>query len=328
MPLETGTYLNDLVVTNPAHSDGLNQADSHMRLIKAVLKNSFPGVTAPHSRVITGGAGLILPDGTAVSPAYSFRNEPTLGFYRAAAGALGSSAPLHTPDGTVSLPAYTFAAEPALGFYRSGAGNMAVAGTLRGPGTVPAGALQDFAMPSAPTGWFACDGQSLSTTTYADLFAAIGYTWGGSGGTFFLPNFINRFRRHRDNGSVSGGVGTLQADSLKAHTHTHSGTTQTENAAHAHTFSGVTGVENQQHTHDYDAVAFVSNYASGSSGGNYNPLGRQSTGVENQQHTHNYSGTTAAENANHAHVWSGTTDSTGDTETRPSSGTVLTCIKT
>lgn len=44
MPLETATYISQLVSSNPAHTDGLNQADSHMRLIKSVLQSSFPQV--------------------------------------------------------------------------------------------------------------------------------------------------------------------------------------------------------------------------------------------------------------------------------------------
>jgi microcystin-dependent protein len=36
-----------------------------------------------------------------------------------------------------------------------------------------------------------CDGSSISTTTYATLFAVIGYMYGGSGGNFSLPNFHN-----------------------------------------------------------------------------------------------------------------------------------------
>jgi len=38
-----------------------------------------------------------------------------------------------------------------------------------------------------PYGWFACNGASKSTTSYPDLFAAMGYTFGGSGANFNLP---------------------------------------------------------------------------------------------------------------------------------------------
>lgn len=47
MALETGTFVTDLNVSNPTHTDGLNQADSHMRLIKTVLQNTFPGLNGP-----------------------------------------------------------------------------------------------------------------------------------------------------------------------------------------------------------------------------------------------------------------------------------------
>lgn len=45
MGLETGTYISDLVITNPLGSDAKSTADDHLRLIKSCLKNSFTGVT-------------------------------------------------------------------------------------------------------------------------------------------------------------------------------------------------------------------------------------------------------------------------------------------
>jgi microcystin-dependent protein len=55
---------------------------------------------------------------------------------------------------------------------------------------VPVGSLQLFAMTSVPTGWVRADGQALSRTTYADLFASIGTTYGSGDGstTFNVPN--------------------------------------------------------------------------------------------------------------------------------------------
>jgi hypothetical protein len=45
MGLETGTYLDALVTTNPVATDGLAQADDHIRLLKSTLANSFPSIT-------------------------------------------------------------------------------------------------------------------------------------------------------------------------------------------------------------------------------------------------------------------------------------------
>ena len=44
MGLETSTYVDGLNTSNPAATDGLAQADDHIRLIKTVLKNTFPNL--------------------------------------------------------------------------------------------------------------------------------------------------------------------------------------------------------------------------------------------------------------------------------------------
>lgn len=67
---------------------------------------------------------------------------------------------------------------------------------------VPSGAMLDFAGTAAPTGWLLCDGSSYSTSTYPNLFAAIGYVWGGGGASFSVPNMTRRV------GMGSGGSGT------------------------------------------------------------------------------------------------------------------------
>ena len=45
MGLETGTYIDSLVTTNPASTDGLAQADDHIRLLKITLKNTLPNLS-------------------------------------------------------------------------------------------------------------------------------------------------------------------------------------------------------------------------------------------------------------------------------------------
>jgi microcystin-dependent protein len=56
----------------------------------------------------------------------------------------------------------------------------------------PAGSMIDFAGSTAPTGWLMCDGSSYSATSYPALFAVIGYTWGGSGPNFNVPDMRGR----------------------------------------------------------------------------------------------------------------------------------------
>jgi len=48
-------------------------------------------------------------------------------------------------------------------------------------------------MNEIPNNYLLCDGSSISTTDYPDLFNLIGYTYGGSGNTFNLPNFESKF---------------------------------------------------------------------------------------------------------------------------------------
>lgn len=47
MGLESGTYIDDLVTSNPAGTDVKSQGDDHFRLIKTVLKNTLPNATGP-----------------------------------------------------------------------------------------------------------------------------------------------------------------------------------------------------------------------------------------------------------------------------------------
>jgi len=65
---------------------------------------------------------------------------------------------------------------------------------------VPTGAVIPFAAATPPTGWLFCVGASVSRTTYADLFAAIGTTYGAGDGstTFALPDLRTRVPVGRD----------------------------------------------------------------------------------------------------------------------------------
>jgi len=92
-------------------------------------------------------------------------------------------------------------------------------------GDTAVGAVQFFAMNSAPTGWLIADGSTISRTTYADLFNAIGTTYGTGDGstTFTLPKVSGQFLRGY-NGTSSGCdvgrvFGTTQADQIRCHQH-------------------------------------------------------------------------------------------------------------
>lgn len=47
MPIETANFISQLDPTNPAAPDLLADTDNHLRMIKQVLKNTFPNVNSP-----------------------------------------------------------------------------------------------------------------------------------------------------------------------------------------------------------------------------------------------------------------------------------------
>lgn len=58
----------------------------------------------------------------------------------------------------------------------------------------PAGSIMQWPASTAPNGWVMCDGQAVSRTEYADLFAIIGSNYGPGNGTttFNVPDFRGR----------------------------------------------------------------------------------------------------------------------------------------
>lgn len=86
---------------------------------------------------------------------------------------------------------------------------------------VPAGVITDYAGSSAPSGWLLCYGQAISRSTYADLFTAIGTTFGiGDGSTTFnLPDYRGRVAAGKDNmGGSSADRLTNQSGGLNGDT--------------------------------------------------------------------------------------------------------------
>jgi microcystin-dependent protein len=113
---------------------------------------------------------------------------------------------------------------------------------------VNTGIIIPWSSTSVPSGFLECNGQSVSTTTYATLFAVIAYTYGGSGASFTLPDLQDRTALSRSNnkalistggantvastGNVSGNVGstTLTTAEIAAHTHNVQNASATRNS--------------------------------------------------------------------------------------------------
>ena len=63
------------------------------------------------------------------------------------------------------------------------------------PSGVPAGCVFYIAASAAPTGFLKCNGANVSRSTYSNLFAALGTTYGNGDGssTFGLPDLRGSF---------------------------------------------------------------------------------------------------------------------------------------
>lgn len=162
--------------------------------------------------------------------------------------------------------------------------------------STPPGVIAPYAGTSAPSGWLACQGQVVSQTTYASLYAAISTTWntGGEGaGNFRLPDLQGMFVRGTGtNGTVGGAigpaVGASQADTYLNHSH---------------------GITDPSHAHNVPVVIGINGGGAGAIP--YPAGGGTQVGTDAQ-----FTGITI------------NTSTTGGTETRPKNFGVLYIIKT
>lgn len=91
----------------------------------------------------------------------------------------------------------------------------------------PAGIVMPFAGSTAPQGYLLCDGSAVSRTDYADLFTAIGTTYGSGDGstTFNVPDLSGRVVLGVSQSHALGTTGgeathVLTEQELPAHSHT------------------------------------------------------------------------------------------------------------
>lgn len=113
--------------------------------------------------------------------------------------------------------------------YYDGTNWKVVNGQITGD-TLPIGAIVPYGSATAPTNWLVCDGSAVSRTTYSELFAIIGTSFGSGDGstTFNLPNLKKRTPIGQDTSDTdfdtigeTGGskTHTQTTDEVAPHTH-------------------------------------------------------------------------------------------------------------
>jgi hypothetical protein len=173
VPLETGTYISDLVVTNPAHTDGLNQADAHARLIKSTLKATFPNINGAISSTdeqidgavsaTANGSGVLKDTGE------FFKTNTFDGITNPAAGQVAIVA--KNSGGTASVQvvkvhgdtlATDLAGDANIAGKATVTGALAVTGKITGPGSVPVGGMLMWLTDTLPSAWQLCAGLTVA----------------------------------------------------------------------------------------------------------------------------------------------------------------------
>lgn len=151
-------------------------------------------------------------------------------------------------------------------------------------------------------GWLLCDGRSLSVATYNLLFQVIGYSFGGSGDNFNLPDPRGRATATAGDSGDAGITTRAIGDKVGTETHT---LTIPEIPSHTHIADSsgahIHGVTDPGHTHSYvNNVANQSTdnaFATESAADNADlsaTTGSSTTGISIQSnglHTHNIQNT-------------------------------------
>lgn len=203
MPLESASYLSQLEVANPASNDALAQADDHLRLIKSVLKNTFPkldgAVNATPAQL--NDVGALRTDVDAMKT----------GKVSSSGGEMTGTLTIKTGDMDVTAGKVKEAGQPL----------------------IPRGSIIMWSGTTAPGGWALCNGQVVSGLQTPDLrdrfIVATGgaYVLGQKGGNNVTAAVSNSAGAHGHIVSVEGGHShggstashVLTVDQMPAHDH-------------------------------------------------------------------------------------------------------------
>lgn len=266
MPLESATYISQLVPANPVITDGLAGGYAQLNLIKQVLQNQFSNLgtvvvsatatqinnaasaissgtlsVPSHGTVASGELdllGLTNGGGTIVAGRVEFKNVAT-------AGAAGSLSVVMT--GTADTT-------PVTSLTLSQAGALLASTSLSAPSIlkggnelIPVGVIVMWSgsVASIPAGWALCDGTGGTPNLVGKFVTGAGTspTPGTNGGSFTATGTAASQGSHNHGGidaaagshshAATTGSYVMQVADLPLHTHTASST----DSGHAHTFT-------------------------------------------------------------------------------------------
>ena len=196
------------------------------------------------STSVTSTLPIYLPDGTALSPTYTFSSDTNTGIYSGGADNLAfstggtqrlfidgstsvtSTLPIYASDGAVSTPSYTFSNDPDTGIYRFGANALGIAvGGSNGFRVTSSYVINELPI-LAQSGTAGAPGYSFEPDIDTGIFRVgsdtIGFSTGGSEamridssgrllsaiGSSSVPSYS--FTTDTDTGMYLSGIGVLQ----------------------------------------------------------------------------------------------------------------------
>lgn len=124
---------------------------------------------------------------------------------------------------------------------------------------MPIGMMMMYPALTLPAGFLRCDGSAISRTTYAELFAILGTTFGSGDGstTFNLPDLITRTPVGANGSGSDIGQNEGVSQSSRTVTHSHTG------ASHTHAFSHTHNVPGHYHAMDVSSGSTLAITSSG-----------------------------------------------------------------
>lgn len=313
MPIETATYINQLVPANPVSTDGVGQGDDHVRLVKQVLQNTFAAFTgaavtateadlnAIHG-IGAGGAGSVTVGGTAQAGSLTLKGGNT-------GGTQPDLTLTNAGNGTATL---TLGTTTVLTVNSDGSVNFGVDAKRAGYSLVPIGVILQWSgsVATIPGGWQITDGTNGTPDLRDKFIVAAGNSFsptqtGGTAAGGTLTTSTAGSHNHGGSTSATDGAHTHNITLASAGTHNHGGATENHTLAvgelpsHTHgvgmTFSGGPGGGSGQ-VAGYTGANQASTVTDGGTGGN---LGHSHVVDNDGAHAHTASADTQGQ---HGHT--------------------------
>lgn len=250
MGLEAATYIQSLDAANPLAGDRKNQGDDHLRLLKSVLRASFPNLDRAFrvSEVIAKNLSYTVLD---TDDSKTILCDTTLTFTLTLPVGLTFDGwlvrvmktttdvnPVYVapPSGTINGLAKVRCNVPFVEYVFMWTGSEFI--RVKAPGEESPGSIEMSGAAAVPVGYAVASGQSLLRADHPELFAVWSTTFGFVDGTHFnAPSLLDRFLVAAGGSYALGATGGEAAHALtigELASHNHANT----DVAHDHNIPG------------------------------------------------------------------------------------------